>query len=105
MLHDFRQKERRQGKKQQGYRGDGLTTGEKTGTLAQGAFFTALFVVIGLAGMYLPALYLFTAMLLPLPLMLLVLKANTRCGIIGLAAAGLLLINLVTPEAAFALVF
>ena len=82
-----------------------MTTGEKPGTLAQGAFFTSLFVVIGLAGMYLPPLYFIAAMLLPLPVVLLVLNADTRCGIIGLASAGLILINLIPPEAAFVLVF
>lgn len=82
-----------------------MTTGEKPGTLAQGAFFTVLFVVIGLAGVYLPSLYFFAAMLLPLPVMLLVLNADMRCGIIGLTSAGLILINLIPPEAAFVLVF
>jgi uncharacterized protein YybS (DUF2232 family) len=82
-----------------------LTTGEKPGTLAQGAFFTALFVVIGLAGMYLPPLYFIAAMLLPLPVMLLVLKADVRYGILGLTAAGLIFAALTPLEAVFVLVF
>ena len=82
-----------------------MTIGEKPGTLAQGAFFTALFVAIGLAGIYLPSLNFFAAMLLPLPVVLLVLKADMRYGIIGLASAGLILINLIPPESAFVLVF
>jgi uncharacterized protein YybS (DUF2232 family) len=103
-LHDIRQTKRRHCQEYQGYRGDGLTTGEKPGALAQWAFFTSLFVVIGLAGMYRPPLYIFAAILLPLPAMLLVLRVDVRCGMLGLAAAGLIFSTLIPLEAVFLLV-
>lgn len=82
-----------------------MTISEKPGVLAQGVVFVALFVVIGLAGMYLPPLYFLAVMLLPLPVMLLVLKADVRYGILGLTAAGLIFAALTPLETAFVLVF
>jgi uncharacterized protein YybS (DUF2232 family) len=82
-----------------------LTADGKTRSLTDWAFFTILIAIIGLAGFYLPPLYIFAAMLIPLPAALLVLKGDMRYGILGLAAAGLILTVTIQPNAAFILVF
>lgn len=72
-----------------------MTTGEKTRALWEWAFFTSLVVVIGLTGIYLPPLYFFATVFIPLPVILLVVRLDTRYGVLGLAAAGLLLLMLI----------
>lgn len=80
-----------------------MTTGDKTRALSEWAFFTSLAVTIGLAGIYLPPLYFLATVFLPLPVLLLVLRLDTRYGVLGLAAAGLFLLILV-PEPMAALI-
>ncbi len=82
-----------------------MTTGEKSRALAEWAFFTSMFAVAGLAGVYLPPLYSVAAMLLPLPPLLIVLKLDTRYALLGLAAAGLVFFVFMAPETAGVLVF
>jgi len=72
-----------------------LTTGEKTRALWEWAFFTSVAVVIGLMGTYLPPLYFVATVFIPLPVILLVVRLDTRYGVLGLAAAGLLLLMLI----------
>lgn len=82
-----------------------MTTGEKSRALAEWAFFTLMFAVAGLAGVYLPPLYSVAAMLLPLPPLLIVLKLDIRYALLGLAAAGLIFFVFMAPETAGVLVF
>ncbi|MFX4262979.1 DUF2232 domain-containing protein [Pelotomaculum propionicicum] len=82
-----------------------MTTGEKPRALSEWAFFTSMFAIAGLAGVYLPPLYFVTAMLLPLPAMLTVLKIDARYALLGLAAAGLVFFILMPPTAASILIF
>lgn len=82
-----------------------MTADGKTRALTDWAFFTLLIAIIGLAGFYLPPLYGFAAILLPLPAALLVLKGDTRYGILGLVTAGLILTITIPPSAAYILVF
>lgn len=82
-----------------------MTTGEKTRALSEWAFFTSLAAVIGLTGIYLPPLYFIATVFLPLPVILLVVRLDTRYGVLGLAAAGLLLLILIPePLAVFVLI-
>lgn len=82
-----------------------MTTGEKSRALAEWAFFTLMFAVAGLAGVYLLPLYSVAAMLLPLPPLLMVLKLDTRYALLGLTAAGLIFFVFMAPETAGVLVF
>ncbi len=71
-----------------------MTNGNKTGALSEWAFFTLLAVLAGLVGLYLPFLATLATICLPLPLILLVIRRDVRYGLIGLAAAGLILVVL-----------
>jgi len=69
-----------------------LAAGEKTGGLLEWIIFTALTAVTGLAGIFLPSLNILAAILMPLPAILLVLRLDARYGILGLAAAGFIML-------------
>lgn len=64
-----------------------MTAGEKTRALKEWALFTSLAVMIGLAGIYLP----FLALCFPIPVIILVIKLDSRYGMLGLAMAGLVI--------------
>jgi uncharacterized protein YybS (DUF2232 family) len=64
-----------------------------------------MFAVAGLAGAYLPPLYFLSAMLLPLPAMMIVLKIDASYALLGLGAAGLVFFILMPPPAASILIF
>ncbi|BAF61069.1 MAG: YybS family protein [Pelotomaculum sp.] len=81
-----------------------MKPGDKTRALAEWGLLTALAVVIGLAGVFLPPLYFFTAVLFPVPLILLVMKLDSCYGLAGLAAAAVFLIIFVPAPAAVVLI-
>lgn len=83
-----------------------MTTGNINRAPAKWAFFTLLTALIGLAGIFLSPLYFMAMLVFPLPVILMSLRFDTRYSLLGLAAAGFLML-LVTPykTAVFILVF
>jgi uncharacterized protein YybS (DUF2232 family) len=74
-------------------RGDSLVPYSGNRALAEGAFFAAITVVLGLLGLYLPPLLFLTSLLMPVPLAVLVRRRDLRLGLMALAvAAGLMFI-------------
>ncbi|HBC92782.1 MAG TPA: hypothetical protein DCZ10_07705, partial [Pelotomaculum sp.] len=62
--------------------------GNKTRALSEWAFFTSLAILFVLAGLYVPFLGLLATVVFPLPLILLVLRLDTRYAGLSLAAIG-----------------
>ncbi len=82
-----------------------MTANLKNAIPAEWAFFTALMAAAGLVGIYIPSLYFIAEVFLPVPVIFLVLRLDTRYSILGLAAAGLLMFALApNPADVFVLV-
>lgn len=77
-----------------------MTAGEKTRALKEWALFTSLAVIFGLAGIFLPWLYFLATLCFPIPVILLVVRLDSRYGLLGLAAAGLIIITAIPFQAA-----
>jgi uncharacterized protein YybS (DUF2232 family) len=80
-----------------------LAAGEKTGGLLEWVVFTALTAVTGLAGIFIPSFYFLATVLMPLQAILLFLRLDARYGVLGLAAAGFIML-FAGPEPAAALI-
>lgn len=65
-----------------------MLTGNKTRALSEWAFFTSLAILFVLAGLYVPFLGLLATVVFPLPLILLVLRLDTRYAGLSLAVIG-----------------
>jgi uncharacterized protein YybS (DUF2232 family) len=74
-----------------------LLTGNKTRALSEWAFFTCLAIIVVLAGLYVPFLGFLATVVFPLPLVLLVLRLDSRYAILSLVVTGACLFMLV-PE-------
>lgn len=72
-----------------------MLTGDKTRALSEWAFFTSLSILFVLAGLYVPFLGLLATVVLPLPVILLVLRSDTRYAALSLVVTGTCLFFLV----------
>lgn len=63
----------------------------KNRALTEGAFFAALAALLGLIGLYVPPLYFFTSLLVPLPLAVLVRRHDLVTGLMALAVTAFLM--------------
>jgi len=83
-----------------------LTTGNINRAPAEWAFFTLLTALTGLAGIYLPPLYLMVILVFPLPVILMSLRFDTRYSLLSLVAAGLVMLVVTQYKTAvFILIF
>lgn len=65
-----------------------MLTGNKTRALLEWAFFTSLEILFVLAGLYVPFLGLLVTVVFPLPLIMMVLRLDTRYACLSLVVAG-----------------
>ncbi|MCL0080925.1 YybS family protein [Peptococcaceae bacterium] len=71
-----------------------MTNTKATRALVEGAFLAALAVLIAAVGLYLPWLFFVTALLFPVPLILMVYRHGLKKGIMSLLVTGVLLLML-----------
>ena len=75
-----------------------MLTGNKTRALSEWAFFTSLAILFILAGLYVPFLGLLATVVSPLPVILLVLRLDTRYAVLSLVVTGTCLFFLVPGQ-------
>ncbi len=73
----------------------------RTQALAEGALLAALTAILGLAGIYLPFIRLFTDMLWTIPIVVVTVRHGLKTGAVSLGVAGILILVLAHPLSAF----
>jgi uncharacterized protein YybS (DUF2232 family) len=76
----------------------------RTQALAEGALMATLTAILGLAGIYLPFIRIFTDMLWTIPIVIVTVRHGLTTGVISLGVAGILILVMAHPLSAFFLV-